>query len=121
MALNEKMIFKAVTENKRKIVQFKVKMMAEEWDKVKYYTKTDADGKLATDTSKLLKCGKTNKKGIKLCTLTLGYYPNYKKLGFSTPWQTEAGWTGPADGQGFIRTPDVPVKKKERPVKPWNQ
>ena len=61
-------------------------MVAEEWDRLKYYTKTDAAGNLATDTSKLLKCGKTNSKGVKLCTLTLGYYPNYKKLGLSTPW-----------------------------------
>ena len=61
-------------------------MMAEEMDRVTYYTKNDASGALATDTSKLTKCGKTNKQGVKVCTVTLGYYPNYKKLGLSTPW-----------------------------------
>ena len=77
-------------------------MVTEEWDRVRYYTATDADGNLATDTSKLLNCGKPNKWGKMKCTLSLGYYPNYKKLGLSTPWQTEAGWAGPADGMGYI-------------------
>ena len=80
------MIFKVDTQNKRKIVRFEIKMVTEEWDRVRYYTKTDADGNLATDTSKLLKCGKPNKWGKMKCTLSLGYYPNYKKLGLSTPW-----------------------------------
>ena len=61
-------------------------MLAEEWDRLKFYTATDSDGNLATDTSKLLKGCKNKKNGYRQCSVKLGYYNNYKELGLSTPW-----------------------------------
>ena len=36
------------------------------------------------------------------CTVTLGNYENYAKMGLSDPWQTQAGWIGPAGGKGIL-------------------
>ena len=60
-------------------------MFEEEWDRVTFYTATDANGNLVTDTSKLLSDCQTSE-GKKSCWITLGHYENYEELGLSTAW-----------------------------------
>jgi len=49
------MVFKIETDNKKKFAVYKVTMKADEWDRLKFYSATDSEGNLATDTSKLIK------------------------------------------------------------------